>query len=75
MLTSSLVSKKAQIILETEQSIPVSLESITEAGAVIIVDNPYALPEAFTLKYRRDKAPCRVMWRQPNQVGVRFEQP
>ena len=45
------------------------------AGAPLDVTNPRDIPERFDLAFKQDDAriPCRVIWRQEEQIGVAFE--
>ncbi|MGY2048095.1 PilZ domain-containing protein [Methylobacterium sp. JK268] len=74
MLYSSLVSKKAAIVLDHGRSIDVQLDALTDSGAVIAITDPFAVPDTFSLLFRRRTSACRVMWRQPAKIGVHFEE-
>ena len=53
-----------------------SLFDISDTGARIDVEAAEELPDRFTLLLSGNGAPqrtCRVVWRQPNQIGVEFE--
>ncbi|MCX7296623.1 MAG: PilZ domain-containing protein [Hyphomicrobiales bacterium] len=53
-----------------------SLSDISDTGARISVEAAEELPDRFTLLLSGNGAPqrtCRVVWRQPNQIGVDFE--
>jgi hypothetical protein len=66
----------AWIVREGEALHGCALFDISETGARIDVEDSDAVPEQFVLllsgngKARRR---CRVVWRQPNQIGVKFE--
>lgn len=55
------------------------LFDISDTGARIEVENAAVLPETFVLLLagRNSKARryCRIVWREPHQVGVQFEKP
>lgn len=53
-----------------------ALHDVSETGARIDVDNSKTIPDRFTLLLSGNGAPqrpCRVIWRQPHQIGVTFE--
>jgi len=52
------------------------LSDISDTGARIDVEDSKALPERFVLLLSSNgsaRRTCRVMWRKPQQVGVKFE--
>ena len=52
------------------------LSDMSETGARIDVENADRLPERFALLLSANGAArrtCRVVWRKPDQIGVRFE--
>jgi hypothetical protein len=52
------------------------LSDMSETGARIDVENAAEVPERFMLLLSANGAarrPCRVVWRTPTQIGVRFE--
>lgn len=54
-----------------------TISDISESGARIDVESSDLVPEHFLLLLSRNGAvrrECRVIWRQPQQVGVTFEQ-
>jgi len=53
-----------------------TLSDISDTGARIDVETAEELPDRFTLILSGNGAPqrkCRVVWRQPSQIGVDFE--
>ena len=53
------------------------LSDISETGARLMVDDSALVPEKFDLVLSRNgeaRRHCKVVWRNPQQVGVRFEQ-
>jgi hypothetical protein len=53
------------------------LSDISETGARLTVPDSALVPEKFVLVLSRNSAArrrCKVVWRNPQQVGVRFEQ-
>lgn len=53
-----------------------ALSDISNTGARIDVENPDKLPNEFALWLASNgsaRRNCRVVWRTPTQVGVRFE--
>lgn len=53
-----------------------SLSDVSDTGARISVEAAEELPDRFTLLLSGNGGPqrtCRVIWRQPNQIGVDFE--
>ncbi len=49
------------------------IASMTDAGAVIEVLEPFDVPETVVLAIRRTERVCRVMWRGNGQVAMLFE--
>jgi hypothetical protein len=70
------VRYNAWIVRGDEELHGCALFDISETGARIDVENSETIPDKFVLllasngKARRR---CRVVWRQPNQIGVKFE--
>ncbi len=55
---------------------PCALSDISETGARIDVDDSNSVPDKFVLWLASNGAAqraCKVVWRQPKQVGVSFE--
>jgi len=53
------------------------LTNASEQGACLEVDDSEALPNSFTLLLSNSgkaKRACRVVWRKPQRIGVKFEQ-
>ncbi len=53
-----------------------TLSDISDTGARIDIETAEELPDHFTLLLSGNGAPqrkCRVVWRQPTQIGVNFE--
>ena len=53
-----------------------ALQDVSETGARINVDNSEIVPDRFILLLSGNGGPrrqCRVVWRQPHQIGVTFE--
>lgn len=66
----------AILVLAPDTMRDCSLSDISDTGARISVEAAEELPDRFTLLLSGNGAPqrtCRVVWRQPNQIGVDFE--
>ena len=66
----------AMLILEGNAQRSCMLSDISDTGARIDVDTADELPDRFTLVLSGNGSPrrkCRVVWRQPTQVGVNFD--
>ena len=66
----------AILILAPDALRDCTLSDISETGARITVEAAEELPDRFTLLLSGNGAPqrtCRVVWRQPDQIGVDFE--
>lgn len=66
----------AVLVLDGDAVQGCTLSDISDSGARIDVDATDKLPDHFTLILSGNGAPqrkCRVVWRQPNQIGVNFE--
>ena len=53
-----------------------ALSDISQSGAKIDVEKSEKLPDRFVLLLSargKPKRTCRVVWRQPHQIGVEFE--
>jgi len=53
------------------------LSDISETGARLMVDDSGLVPEKFDLVFSRNceaRRHCKVVWRNPQQIGVQFEQ-
>jgi hypothetical protein len=67
--------KAAKIIFNQQRSVlDCTARDITETGACLVVGSSVGLPEVFELRIPIDnvKHSCRVMWRSPDRVGVKF---
>jgi hypothetical protein len=51
------------------------VRNISVSGAALDVTNPHDIPERFDLFFKRGGThiPCRVVWRQDEQIGVAFD--
>jgi hypothetical protein len=51
------------------------ISNISISGAAIEVTSPHDIPERFNLVFKADDThiPCRVVWRQGEQIGVAFD--
>jgi hypothetical protein len=66
----------AVLILAGDATRGCVLSDISETGARIDVDTAEELPDRFMLLLSGNGSPrrrCRVVWRQPTQVGVNFD--
>ena len=66
----------AWVALTAEQRQVCLLSDVSESGARIDVQDSKVLPDCFVLMLTSNGTPrryCRVMWRSPAQVGVKFE--
>lgn len=66
----------AVLILAGDEQRGCVLSDISDTGARIDVQTADELPERFTLLLSGNGSPrrkCRVVWRQPTQVGVNFD--
>ena len=66
----------AVLILDGEAQRACVLSDVSDTGARIDVAPTEELPELFTLLLSGNGSPrrrCRVVWRQPTQVGVNFD--
>ena len=68
----------AWLALDGDQLHGCALHDISDTGARIDVEDAEAVPDRFVLVLSGNGSPrrqCRVVWRQPNQIGVTFEPP
>jgi hypothetical protein len=67
----------AWVVLGADQLHGCVLSDISDTGARIDVENSKTIPDRFPLLLSGSGSArrlCRVMWRKPKQVGVKFEQ-
>lgn len=66
----------AWIALDDERRANCLLSDISDLGARLDVEDSANIPDQFVLLLAQHNAPkryCTVVWREPNQIGVRFE--
>jgi hypothetical protein len=66
----------AWVALDSDQLHGCVLSDISDTGARIDVEDSKTIPESFLLLLSGNgpaRRTCRVVWRQPQQIGVRFE--
>jgi PilZ domain len=69
------VMRRAKIIAPLSPAvIHCTIQDITNAGACLQVANTSGLPETFdlTFEHGRTRRLCRVVWRIPDKLGVKF---
>jgi hypothetical protein len=56
-------------------AIDCTVRNVSETGAALDVISPVGIPDHFTLLIGSDNInfACRVVWRKPSRIGVRFE--
>ena len=67
----------AWLVLEGGQPHSCELSDASDTGARLDVEDSKIIPDTFKLLLAGNgsaQRPCRVVWRQPQQVGVKFEQ-
>ncbi|MGH6666117.1 MAG: PilZ domain-containing protein [Pseudolabrys sp.] len=65
----------AWVALTAEERCGCVISDVSETGARIDVQDSAALPDHFVLMLTSTGSArrfCRVMWREPNQIGVQF---
>jgi hypothetical protein len=66
----------ARLVLESGELCDCALSDVSERGARINVHDSETIPDNFLLLLAGNGAArrkCRVIWRKPQQVGVKFE--
>ena len=66
----------ATLVLTGEVTRSCTLSDISDTGARIDVETAEDLPDQFMLLLSGNGSPrrkCRVIWRQPTQIGVNFD--
>jgi len=66
----------AWVALAPDQLHGCVLSDISETGARVDIDDSKKIPDYFLLLLSRNgsaRRKCRVVWRKPRQVGVKFE--
>ena len=66
----------AWLAVTAEQRIGCVVSDVSETGARIDVQDSKVIPDHFVLMLSSSGAArryCRVMWRKPTQIGVKFE--
>jgi hypothetical protein len=69
------VLKQGKILLSNDKTvIDCTLRDLSETGAKLLCGDPGAIPNEFRLVLTADRSmrDVKVMWRRPDQVGVRF---
>jgi len=59
------------------EKLPCTLHNLTSAGACLTLAGTSKVPDAFELTFDKGRSsrPCRVKWRDGDQLGVSFEKP
>ena len=67
--------KAARIGAGTRATMHCGIRNLSPTGACLRVDDPQDVPEFFNLVFDSGEPSrsCRVVWRSPRQIGVRFE--
>jgi PilZ domain len=65
---------KAAKIEFTGSAIDCTVRNLSKLGAALNVASPVGIPDEFVLVIPGDglRVPCRVVWRKPDQIGIRF---
>lgn len=66
----------AWLVLDDDALQGCALSDISETGARIDVEDSDTVPDGFLLRLSGNGAArrkCRVVWRKPQQIGVKFE--
>jgi hypothetical protein len=66
----------ARLVLESGELCDCALSDVSDRGARINVHDSEVIPDNFLLLLAGGGAArrkCRVIWRQPQQIGVKFE--
>lgn len=66
---------KPAVIMHGPETYPCVIRDLSTSGARIEVDGASRLPDSFTLMIGdyELKLTCRIVWRRPYHIGVRFE--
>ena len=66
---------KAAKIEFTGRAIDCTVGNLSKLGAALNVASPVGIPDEFALIIPSDGArtACRVVWRKPDQIGIRFQ--
>jgi PilZ domain-containing protein len=65
---------KAGKIEFTGSAIDWTVRNLSKLGAALNVASPVGIPDEFVFAIPGDglRAACRVVWRKPDQIGIRF---
>jgi len=66
----------AWIALDEKRRADCQINDISDSGARLDIDDDALIPDQFVLLLAQRNAPkryCTVIWRENNQIGVRFE--
>jgi hypothetical protein len=68
--------KAGKIAFNRAAAINGTVKNLSASGAMIEVESVIGIPDEFTLLIEADqfRRECRVMWRKPTRIGVRFTQ-
>jgi hypothetical protein len=66
--------KGGSILFGVAPAIDCVIRNMSETGAMLAVESPLGIPDDFTLLIKPElkKRNCRVAWRGPDRIGVKF---
>jgi hypothetical protein len=66
--------RDAWVMLDAGQRCECVITNISDRGAHISIADSDALPDSFVCwPKRRNAPPCRIIWRKPREIGIKFE--
>jgi hypothetical protein len=67
--------KGARVVFRGRAAIRCIIRNLSEAGACLLVDNPFGVPDKIHLVFDGPEADrtCWVVWRNRDRIGVSFE--
>jgi hypothetical protein len=66
--------KAGAIVFNRAGAIDATVRNLSASGAMLEVESVLDIPSEFQLNIKADsfRRNCRIMWRQPRRLGVRF---
>jgi hypothetical protein len=65
--------KAGKIILQGASVLDCTIRNLSATGASLAVPNAATVPAEFELRFDGDTRHCKVAWRRPDRLGVKFK--
>jgi PilZ domain len=64
--------KAGKILLQGASVLDCTIRNLSPTGASIVVPNAATVPAEFEITFDGDVRHCKVAWRRPDRLGVKF---